>query len=200
MRAKQDSPHPGDQVLYPLNLRECNGKRLLQGVHTVHACPKQKVCRSIKRKPKEQIADIHHSPFSHIIARNTRSPRHTPIRNSLNQGLHMSLKRLQVADSVLAKHRSEQLSRSMPFIMVGREDRVAEEVMEILVKRFALAIVLKLAREYGFDVLRLGRDDAAQSNDAHFGSPSLFEETIAPVLERGVVPGGFGGPPDGIET
>lgn len=47
------------------------------------------------------------------------------------------------------------MSRARPHLAVGHKDTIAQKLLPVAMKRLAFSIVGKLAREDGFDVLRL---------------------------------------------
>lgn len=56
----------------------------------------------------------------------------------------MSLKRRQVGNSVTSKHRSDQSPTSVPFVSVGGENGIAQELSPLGMESFSFAEIPEL--------------------------------------------------------
>lgn len=114
----------------------------------------------------------------------------TTIRNVIDQYLHMLLKAMQIAHSLLDKLWANKLSAGMPKVAIRGENRVTEELFPVLVEELALAIVVELPGEDGFDVLNVGGDDDALAGWAGLEGEAAFAialEESAPAFHVGVL-------------
>jgi hypothetical protein len=89
----------------------------------------------------------------------------------LKHNLSPLLKNVQIADPVLDKHRSDEVTAILPELMVGGKDGVTQEWRPDTVELLALSIVGKLSSKYGLDVFWfLGNQEALPSSDVDLAS------------------------------
>jgi len=109
-------PKPKDLVLVRLKLREGLRKAHLGGMERIDIGSHEEVCRQVKGKPKEQIFHIHDSPI---------------LGNEFYHALRVPFEAAQVRDTVPDELRTEEVAQFGPFLAVGGEDAVAEEVIPL---------------------------------------------------------------------
>lgn len=95
----------------------------------------------------------------------------------------MLLEAVQIANSLLDKLWANKLSASMPQVAIRSKDRVTEELLPVVVEKLALAIVVELPGQDGFDVLNIGGDD-----DALAGWPGLEGEAAFTIASEESLP------------
>lgn len=102
----------------------------------------------------------------------------------------MPLESVQVTDAILDELRTDQLTRRVPRISIGGEDRVTEERLPVIVEWLALAEVAELRGQDGLDVLGVGGEDDALAGGAGLDgvvAVGVLLEDVAPALEVVVV-------------
>ena len=104
----------------------------------------------------------------------------------------MLLEDFDIAQAVLDKLRSDQLSGIMPGVPISSEDTVSKKVMPVSVELFAFAVVGELCGENGFDIdLIKGHDDSLRSDPELNGiwmiGIAIFLQSVNEILEDPVL-------------
>lgn len=156
-----------------------------------HITPQQKVSGNIERIAEEEIATVHPSSISTIkINHLVLAFQRAPICHGPKQRLDVSLKAVQVAHAVPGKLRPDELAAVVPLHAVRGEDAVAEKGRPLSVELLALAKVVELRGQHGFDVFGVGGEGDSLVEDAHLAGPRVGEEDVSPELHVLVGNGG----------
>ena len=99
-----------------------------------------------------------------------------------NHGIGPSIKDIQVSDSILDEHGSDETSASLPLFAIGSKDAIAEERLPDVVELRAFAELGKLASKDSFDMLRVSGNDDSSPENGYFGSMWTCRLVIAKLI------------------